>query len=126
MWNDHGAAIRSHSLAMLALAAGETEQTSELRDCLWGLLAEHAEFLADETHYTFKHNHGIMQDAALLEIAFLIPSDSQYAAECANWVALAKDRLDGQRQYAYSTEMVHVENSMAHQSENLGKRAEKK
>lgn len=114
VWNDHGAAIRLHSLVMLAISSEKRNQSVKFWENLWKLLVEHAVFLSGDAHYTFRHNHGIMQDIALLEVAFLIPSDSPHATECAKWIKHAKDRLGVQKSYAYSKEMVHVENSIGY------------
>ncbi len=114
VWNDHGTAIRAHSLVMLAMASEEAKEADEIKAYLYNLLAEHAEFLADDAHYTRNHNHGIMQDAALLEVAYLLSSDPDYMAKCESWRTLAKERLDEQRRHAFSSEMVHVENSIGY------------
>ncbi|NBH28867.1 hypothetical protein D3Z60_24845, partial [Lachnospiraceae bacterium] len=66
--------------------------------------------MANEEEYTPNHNHGIFQDQALIYLAYFL--NNKYSSD---WISLAKTRLETQKKYAFSEEMVHVENSPAYQ-----------
>ena len=107
LWHDHGTAIRAESLLYFMLACMGTQlDTPELRGEIQELLILHAQFLADESHYTENHNHGIIQDIALLHTAYFLQ-----VPESQQWIATGEERLEGQKEYAFNSEMVHVENS---------------
>lgn len=107
LWHDHGTAIRAESLLYFMLACMDTRlDTAEFRQEIQELLILHAEFLADDSHYTENHNHGIIQDIALLHTAYFLK-----VPESQEWVAIGEERLEGQKEYAFNSEMVHVENS---------------
>ena len=77
---------------------------------LINILYEHGEHLSNEEEYTINHNHGIIQDQALIYLAYFL--NNEYSSE---WISLAKIRLEAQKKYAFSEEMIHVENSPAYQ-----------
>lgn len=107
LWHDHGTAIRAESLLYFLLACMDTPlDTPELRGEVQELLILHAQFLADDSHYTENHNHGIIQDVALLHTAYFLRMP-----ESQQWISIAEDRLEKQKEYAFNSEMVHVENS---------------
>lgn len=74
------------------------------------LIKEHALFLADEVNYTENHNHGIFQDRALIYCAYFL-NDSNSA----ELKKIAQERLASQKDFAFSSEQVHVENSPGYQ-----------
>lgn len=107
LWYDHGTALRSETLIYYALVMQKAGKADEaFRQTINNLLIEHAEFLANPQNYTSNHNHGIFQDRALIYIAYFL--DNEQSEE---WLALAKERLSSQHDYAFNIENVHVENS---------------
>lgn len=107
LWYDHGTALRSETLIYYALVMQKAGKADEaFRQTINNLLIEHAEFLANPQSYTSNHNHGIFQDRALIYIAYFL--DNEQSEE---WLALAKERLSSQHDYAFNIENVHVENS---------------
>ncbi len=107
LWYDHGTALRSETLIYYALVMQKAGKADEaFRQTINNLLTEHAEFLANAQNYTANHNHGIFQDRALIYIAYFL--DNKKSEE---WLALAKERLNSQHDYAFNIENVHVENS---------------
>ncbi len=107
LWNDHGTAMRAESMIYYYLAA---QQRGMLREStaqyIAGTLSRHAEFLWNNDNYTENHNHGIFQDRALIYIACFLNDDN-----FERWTGRAKTRLQEQTAYAYTSEMIHVENS---------------
>lgn len=111
LWYDHGTAIRSNNLIYFLIAYSEKEgYDKEFYDKVINILYEHGEHLSNEEEYFENHNHGIFQDQALLYLAYFL--NDKYSAER---IALAKNRVEIQKEYAFSEEMVHVENSPAYQ-----------
>lgn len=111
LWYDHGTAIRSNNLIYFLLAYTESENpdTNFCADILQ-LLEEHGTHLSNESEYYANHNHGIFQDQALIYLAYFLKNE-----HTEEWIELAKNRLTSQKEYAFSSEMVHVENSPAYQ-----------
>ncbi len=112
VWYDHGTALRANNLIYYALVARESENLSaETAELIESMLREHEEFLADDANYTKNHNHGIFQDQSLIYIAYYL--DDENSEEYLN---IAKERLAGQEDFAFNSEMVHVENSPGYQA----------
>lgn len=103
-WYDHGVSLRAENMIYFILTAESLDAgfSQELR----GSLLEHGRWLYDDDHYFYQHNHGIYEDAALIYLSCFLKT-----AESGEWLAHAKERLQDQLSYAFSDEMVHVENS---------------
>ena len=111
LWYDHGTALRAENLIYYALVADENGLlNNDMRSLIVNLLNLHGEFLSDINNYTKNHNHGIFQDRALIYIAYFLNNDKKQ-----EWLDIAKERLQEQKEYAFSSEMVHVENSPGYQ-----------
>lgn len=112
LWYDHGTAIRTNNLIYFLLSYKECEALFDEDFCkeVIVLLNEHADHLADDTEYFANHNHGIFQDQALMHVAYFLNNKNKQ-----DWIELAKRRLAGQKEFAFSDEMVHVENSPGYQ-----------
>lgn len=112
VWYDHGTALRADCLIYFILSAEEEEYFFSEKDRVFlrDLLIEHAEWLAEDKNYTKNHNHGIFQDQALLYCAYIC--DDEKSEE---WIDIATSRLDEQKNFAFTSEMVHVENSPSYQ-----------
>lgn len=112
LWYDHGTAIRSNNLIYFLFAYTEIGGggNKEFYNRVMNILNEHGEHLSNEEEYFKNHNHGIFQDQALIYLAYFLDN------ECSDdWLSLAKTRVEEQKEYAFSKEMVHVENSPAYQ-----------
>lgn len=110
VWYDHGTALRAENLIYFALVSEEAGYLKEdTKKLIWELLKIHGDFLANSNNYTSNHNHGIFQDRALLYIAYFLDNDKSE-----DWIAVAEKRLRGQMDFAFTEEMVHVENSPAY------------
>lgn len=106
-WMDHTVALRAESLLYFTqVALGTHLDEANFRVRMNELLVTHCAHLADDLHYTQKHNHGIIQDCALLHVAYFV-QDSRSKG----WIEHAKQRLAAQKNYAFNDELVHVENS---------------
>lgn len=113
LWYDHGTALRADNIIYYALTVAEleTEYLSPVnKERIREILIKHAEFLSNEKNYTANHNHGIFQDQALIYCAYYLNN-----AHKKEWIDLAKERLVKQKEYAFTTENVHVENSPGYQ-----------
>lgn len=113
VWYDHGTALRADNIIYFALTAEEVDDffTDKERGWVSSLIRLHAEFLADNDNYTENHNHGIFQDQALIYCAYFLDSKDKK-----QWVNISKKRLKTQEEYAFTEEMVHVENSPGYQT----------
>ena len=111
LWYDHGTALRAENLIYYSLVASEAhilnKNTARL---IIDLLNSHADFLSNNQNYTENHNHGIFQDSALIYIAYFLNNTQKD-----EWINIAKNRLENQKNHAFSSEMVHVENSPGYQ-----------
>ena len=110
-WYDHGAALRSENLIYYSLVADESGNLSDtMRKLIVELIKEHEAFLSNDIYYTENHNHGIFQDRALIYSAYFLNDE-----ESDKYLEIAKQRLKHQKEYAFNTELVHVENSPGYQ-----------
>lgn len=104
VFNDHAVALRAENLMYFGQICCKVGIWSDdLYEYLYKLLLKHGEWLYNDAHYTKQHNHGIMQDQALLHLGYVLNRQE--------WVAQAKKRLLIQEQWAFNEEMVHTENS---------------
>lgn len=110
LWYDHGTAIRSNNLIYFLLAYTGGGYDEEFYNKVISILNEHGEHLANEEEYFENHNHGIFQDQALIYLAYFL--NNKYSGD---WISTAEFRIENQKEYAFSQEMVHVENSPAYQ-----------
>ena len=106
-WMDHTVALRAESLLYFIQVALDTHlDKADFRVRMNDLLSTHCTHLADDSHYTQNHNHGIIQDEALLHVAYFVRDNRSKA-----WIEHATRRLTEQKAYAFNKELVHVENS---------------
>ena len=114
VWYDHGTALRADNIIYFVLTAEKEDKdyfSSEQKAKIYGLIKEHAEFLAQDVNYTRNHNHGIFQDQALLYCAYFLNGKEKN-----EWISIAEERLLEQKNFAFTNEMVHVENSPGYQT----------
>lgn len=103
-FGDHAVALRAENLMYLGQVCSKVGMWSDpFYQHLYQLLVKHGELLCDDEHYTKQHNHGIMQDQALIHLGFVLNRR--------DWVEHAKERLLQQEQFAFNAECVHTENS---------------
>ncbi|MBX3395488.1 MAG: heparinase II/III family protein [Phycisphaerae bacterium] len=107
-WHDH--AIAQRTLVLLEFA--ESWRRSHAMDIpaarrLLGALYHHGALLTEPHVYRLRHNHGIEQDRALLELAILVPQWPESEA----WRQLAWSRLLEQVRAAISLEGIFFEHS---------------
>lgn len=75
-------------------------------DGLYELLARHGAWLRDAHNYHSTHNHGMMENLALLHLGYVLRRPE--------WVTCAKKRLVNYWETAFDREYVHRENSPAY------------
>ncbi len=110
-WYDHGTALRADNLIYLALVCEKAQYLDQkFIEVIQNLIEAHGECLSNNTYYTKNHNHGIFQDQALIYIAYFLNDEKKDS-----YLSLAKERLEKQKQYAFNSELVHVENSPGYQ-----------
>lgn len=103
-WNDHAVALRAENLMYFGKVCSSIGIWSDdFYDSMYGILKMHGDWLFDDAHYTKRHNHGIIQDQALLHLGFVLKETK--------WIEHAKNRLLEQQKWAFNEEMVHTENS---------------
>ena len=104
VFNDHAVALRAENLMYFGQICSKVGIWSDdLYHHLNRLLTQHGEWLFDDAHYTKRHNHGVMQDQALLHLGYVLDRK--------DWIEHAKERLLAQEKWAFNEEMVHTENS---------------
>ncbi|WP_252247357.1 alginate lyase family protein [Clostridium sp. ZBS4] len=107
VWHDHGTALRAESIIYFALVARKAGYlNNDTKKLINDLLKEHVDYLSNYDNYTKNHNHGIFQDRALIYTAYYLNDEKKD-----QYLDIAKERLTQQFNYAFTEEMVHVENS---------------
>lgn len=103
----HCIALRAETLINYILVTSDAGLLpNDFKKTLVKHLELHIDYLCDPNLYAYNHNHGVFQDRALIYLAcFLNTSKKQELIE------LAKSRLKVQHDYAFTEEMVSVENS---------------
>ena len=107
-WNDHAIAARAMTLSryLCAMRSQPTFTDSAAADVLV-MLATSGERLTKPASFTFRTNHGVMQNIALLDIAASFPQMPQSA----RFADTARARLDAQLPYFLGPEGVVFEHS---------------
>jgi len=101
---DHSVSLRSKNIIYFGdVCSRNCFWNKDMFNLLHDIIYSSGIWLADENNYTKSHNHGIMQDEALIYIGFLLNNT--------DWVKLAKNRLVEQEKEAFTDEFVHTENS---------------
>ena len=103
-WCDHTAGLRAATflyLGRVAAQAGLWED--DFYNLLFDQLMVHGEWLALDDTYAENHNHGVMQDQALLYVGVFFQNQ--------DWISHGIERLMRQVAWAFNSEGVHKENS---------------
>lgn len=107
IWNDHAVALRTENLIYLLLLLDKENWIDfKIYNKLYSILMYQGKWLNNDENYFENCNHGIYEDRALICLAKLWETD-----EAKNWLRNAKKRLLSQKKFAFTDEMVHVENS---------------
>lgn len=109
VWNDHAVSIRIERVAAM-ISAYIDEENPVSREVLWAavkVITTHLYALATQKCYTKFHNHGVMQDRAVLLTLLKFPT---FVDSNKLWT-LVGDRLSEQVRAAVTSEGVHAENS---------------
>ncbi|MGL4345853.1 MAG: heparinase II/III family protein [Cellulosilyticaceae bacterium] len=116
LWNDHAVAMRVENLLCFASIATQSKGIIGPQFIMKvnSLIKEHAAYLYEDAYYTFNHNHGIIQDCALIDSSYYLNDN-----ESPSYLERAKKRLCMQLEYGFNQENVHIENSPGYQSEVL-------
>lgn len=107
VWDSHAMAMRTENLAVFMLTALKSDylnanQIKKMNE----LLKKHEQYLTDEEYYHENHNHGTMQDRALMVLAICFNNESL--------MNVAKERLQKQWDFEFTKEMVSTENSFGY------------
>ena len=107
-WNDHAVALRLTNLLYYTavLKSKNIKIPLEIMD----VIKTDTEWLNNDENYTFKHNHGVSQDIALIKGSVLL--------ENADYLNHAIERLNTQLAYAFPNKYIHIENTPAYRSRN--------
>ena len=109
VWYDHSASLRSRIIICYGkVCKDEGYEGAEQEAWLYKLLMRHGEWLVEDANYTKEHNHGVMEDEALLMLSKVLARE--------DWYEIAKKRLLAQFLFAFNEERVHVENSAGYVS----------
>lgn len=110
VWDSHGMAMRTENLivfSLIGLKNGyfDSGQLDELNK----VLKIHGDYLSNDEYYYYNHNHGVLQDRALLALAYYF--DNELSEK---WIEHAKQRLEEQWNFEFTNEMVSTENSFGY------------
>ena len=103
-WYDHTVSLRTATFIHLGRVAAERDLwEDDFYDVLFRLLEVHGAWLNRDDKYAEHHNHGIMQDQALLYAGVFF--------QRRDWISHGMERLSRQAEWAFNAEGVHKENS---------------
>ncbi|MBR5774326.1 MAG: hypothetical protein IKY44_05670, partial [Clostridia bacterium] len=103
----HSIALRTETLIYYILVTDDAKLLpNDFKKTLIKHLELHVDYLCDPNLYAYNHNHGVFQDRALIYLAWFLNTSKKN-----NLIELAKKRLRVQHDYAFTEEMVSVENS---------------
>jgi len=101
---DHSVSFRSKNIIYFGKVCSKNcFWNKDMFNLLYDIIYTNGIWLADKNNYTKSHNHGIMQDEALIYIGFLLNNT--------DWIELSKNRLIEQEKEAFTDEFVCTENS---------------
>ena len=107
-WNDH---TMSNTIAIVAelwsYVRDRNDLDAEAGPAILRLVARTGERLAKPFFFTYRTNHGVMQNIALMQIASAFPS----LKSAKDWGALGRSRLKEQMGYDVSPEGIVLEHS---------------
>ncbi len=113
VWYDHSTALRAENLIYFGMVcSAKGFWSDEIFTPLYEILKIHGDWLFDDQNYTKKHNHGVMQDQALLHLGVLFQNES--------WIKRGIERLKEQFKAAFNSENVHNENSPGYVLHGIG------
>jgi len=104
LWRDHP--VSSRVMVLIDLIGLPYLYKSTFIDKIHGLILAHADWLNTNGNYTYKHNHGIMQDIALVKCSYYVGGGKGKA-----YLSNAKKRLINQMKFAFPNKHAQSENS---------------
>jgi hypothetical protein len=108
LWDDHATAARIPVLIRFwRLYRMRPDFDPGVARSVLQLLARSGQLLAKPSHYTFRTNHGVMQNLGLLHLCIAIPA----VPGAHGWCETALDRLPEQMRYFVNVEGVVLEHS---------------
>ncbi|MCL2378041.1 MAG: heparinase II/III-family protein [Defluviitaleaceae bacterium] len=110
-WNDHAVSGRVGAFILLDMLAKEITGSDTSKDWIVNHIAAHGEWLTKGEKYKKNHNHGIIQDIALLITGYYINRT--------DFIDCSLARLKEQLEYAFPNNCAHVENSAYYHAEML-------
>ena len=102
-WYDHAVACRLRTIIFLEVVCDIKRKVHSEKEDFFNLIRTHCDWLTKDENYTKNHNHGIMQDMALIMAGHFLSHE--------DFLGLGVDRLKKQLQYAFPSMAAHVENS---------------
>ena len=110
VWSEHSVSKRCTNLIYFYLMADSANcLTEEDKIILQELIIEQGEWLNKDDYYVKKHNHGLIQDQALIICALFLNEEVSD-----DWMQHAAERAEEQLSALYSSEMVNMENSITY------------
>ncbi|MCC6531342.1 MAG: heparinase II/III family protein [Burkholderiales bacterium] len=108
IWNDHAIAARIPvTIKFWRIYRQRADFDRGEAGKVLQLLARSGQFLAKPSHFTFRTNHGVMQNIGLLQLCVALPS----LANASSWCDTALARLHDQMRYYVNGEGVVLEHS---------------
>lgn len=115
VWYDHAVAFRTLNILYFLSKAQASPRSQPLlsdteRRDVQEMLLSHGAHMADDSHYYFNHNHGVMTDMALYELALVTANEA--------WRQHARTRVRAQYDYLFDVSGVSRENSIDYHIDN--------
>ncbi len=111
VWDSHAMAMRAENLVYFAYICEKANfLTDEDQVQIDNLIIKHGTMLSSQEQYHENHNHGVVQDRALLVVSYYLNSN-----ESDKYITTAKDRLEKQWDFEFTDKMVSTENSFGYQ-----------
>ena len=116
LWNDHAIAARVPVLVKFwRLYRTRPDFDPAVAGIVLQLLARSGQLLAKPSHYTFRTNHGVMQNVGLLHLCIGFPA----IPGAQGWCKTALDRLPEQMRYFVNMEGIVLEHSAGYHAHGM-------
>lgn len=110
VWDSHGMAMRTENIIIFSLIGIKNDYFNQQQvESIGEILQLHGDYLSNDEYYHNNHNHGVVQDRALITLAYFV--DNSKSDE---WIDIAKQRLEKQWDFEFTSEMVSTENSFGY------------
>jgi hypothetical protein len=116
LWNDHALSERVFVLAKFWYFYRRcTNYEPEVAKAVLEFASRSGQLLAEDTHFTFNTNHGVMQNLALLQLALAFPT----LPNRDGYIQIALQRMSDQMDFYINDEGVVLEHSPGYQEVGL-------